>query len=192
MLCFLFSPMGFSQALDPPHPPRSCNYYFSWWKVSHFYQKEPMVSVPGGCIHVKASVFGTKYFPFVHDFHVSVTSNLFPAQQRSSSEKNVPYCFSFSFIHLMFISFHQKTMDWHSPLCTCSWLYISMAAPSRRLCWSHHLLRTITIRLTFVGVNGIAQRMKLGLEIQVPPQGEISCKRYIPYPQKNYVPHSWH
>lgn len=117
----------------------------------------------------------------------------FSYQPRSASEKNVTfYCFSFSLIHLMFVSFHQKTMDWHSPLCTCSWLYISMAAPFRRLCWSHHLLRTITIGLTFVGVNGIAQRMKLGLEIQVPPQGEISCKRYIPYTQKNYVPHSWH
>lgn len=191
--------MGFSQPLDPPHPPRSCNYYFSWWKVSHFYQKETMVLVPGGCTHVKSSVFGTKYFPFVHYFqrkifaNVSVTLPLFSYQQRSSFEKNVPlYCFSFSFIHLMFVSVHQKTMDWHSPLCTCLWLYISMAAPFRHLCWSHHLLRSITIRLTFVGVNGIAQWIKLGLEIQVPPQGEISCKHYIPHPQKNYVPCSWH
>lgn len=116
MLCVLFSPMGFSQPLDPPQPPGSCNYYFSWWKVCHFYQKEPKVLVPGGCTHVKASVFGSKYFPFVHDFqrkifaNVSVTLTLFfPYQQRSASERNVPfYRFSFSIIHLMFVSLHQK------------------------------------------------------------------------------------
>lgn len=125
---------GLLTASEPCPPPP--NYYFSWWKVSHFYQKEPKVSVSGGCTHVKASVFGTKYFPFVPDFqwkifaNVSVTLTLFSYQQRSASEKNVPfYRFSFSFIHLMFVSFYQKTMDWHSPLFTCSWLYISMAAP---------------------------------------------------------------
>lgn len=194
--CFVFSfHLWVSHSLwTLPTPPGAAIIIFHDEKCAIF-----IISVPGGCTHVKASVFGTKYFPFVPDFQrkifatVSVTLTLFSYQQRSASEKNVPFFrFSFSFIHLMFVSFHQKTMDWHSPLCTCSWLYISMAAPFKRLCWSHHVLRTITIGLTFVGVNGIAQRMKLGLEIQVPLQGEISCECYIPYPKKNYIPHSWH
>lgn len=179
---------GFLTASEPCPPPP--NYYFSWWKVSHFYQKEPKVSVSGGCTHVKASVFGTKYFPFVPDFqwkifaNVSVTLTLFSYQQRSASEKNVPF-YRFFFLFYSFdvcillpknngltFTFIHLFMTLHFHGCTFADPTTSFApSPSGWHLW---------------------EWMESLSGWKVPPQGEISCIRYIPYPKKNYVPHSWH
>lgn len=68
-LCFLFSPPGSSQPLNPPLPFRSCNYYFFFHDalLNAFYldQKELHSPVLRWCNPVKAS---TKHFIFGHDF----------------------------------------------------------------------------------------------------------------------------
>lgn len=70
MLCFLFSPLGCSQPLNPPLPLRTCNYYFfhdALLSACPVDQKELHSLVLGGCKAIKASVFATKHFTFGHD-----------------------------------------------------------------------------------------------------------------------------
>lgn len=69
-LCFLFSPLGCSQPLNPPLPLRTGNYYFfhdALLSVCPVDQKELHSPILGGCNGIKVSVFATKHFTFGHD-----------------------------------------------------------------------------------------------------------------------------